>query len=269
VKQRILSALVMLPFIVFLYLGGIPLLCLCAVITVMGLWEFYHAYEKLDVHASFPIGLIFTIAMYVILIWGEFLGGRDEVYAHLILLWVFGVSIVGVALVLFKKDNNIIDGPVTSLGIFYIAFLLSHIVLIDRLPRYQLLIYLVFLCAFGTDIFAYFTGYFVGKHKLCPNLSPKKTVEGAIGGIIGSTLLCAIFGYFIYPDIILHCGVMGFIGSFFSQAGDLTASAFKRKMGIKDYSNLIPGHGGILDRFDSVIFAAPFVYYYIIIFVKP
>ena len=112
---------------------------------------------------------------------------------------------------------------------------------------------------------AYFTGYFLGKHKLCPKISPKKTIEGSIGGIIGSVVLSALFGYFFFERILIHCIIIGIIGGIVSQFGDLTASVFKRKMGIKDYGNLIPGHGGILDRFDSVLFTAPMVYYYIML----
>jgi phosphatidate cytidylyltransferase len=127
------------------------------------------------------------------------------------------------------------------------------------------MLWLVILTAFGTDIMAYFTGFFLGKHKLCLNISPKKTVEGAIGGIVGSVILCTLFGYLISEGPLIHFILIGLFGSMAAQAGDLTASIFKRKMGIKDYGNLIPGHGGILDRFDSVLFTAPFVYYYIML----
>ena len=106
---------------------------------------------------------------------------------------------------------------------------------------------------------------FLGKHKMCPHLSPKKTWEGAVGGVLGSALVCGLFGYFLCPQYLVHCIIIGVIGSPISMCGDLTASAYKRKMGIKDYGNLIPGHGGIMDRFDSVLFTGPFVYYYIAI----
>ena len=153
----------------------------------------------------------------------------------------------------------------TMLGIIYVVFFSYHVVLVDQTQEYSILIWLVLLSAFCTDIFAYFTGFFLGRHKLCPNLSPKKTIEGAVGGTIGSVICCGLFGYFVVPMIWLHCVMIGFIGAILSQCGDLTASAYKRKMGIKDYGNLIPGHGGILDRFDSVLFTAPVVYYYIVI----
>ena len=145
------------------------------------------------------------------------------------------------------------------------VFFLYHIILIDGLGEYSILIWLVIITAFSTDIMAYFSGYLFGKHKLAPNLSPKKTIEGAIGGAIGSILFSGLFGYFIVPRLLIHCLIIGLIGGIMSQFGDLTASALKRKMGVKDYGNLIPGHGGIMDRFDSVIFMAPIIYYYIMI----
>jgi phosphatidate cytidylyltransferase len=98
---------------------------------------------------------------------------------------------------------------------------------------------------------------------MAPNLSPKKTVEGAVGGLLGSSLFAWLFGFIFMREMALVCLVLGLVGGAAGMAGDLTASAFKRKMGIKDYGNLIPGHGGILDRFDSVLFVAPYLYFYI------
>ena len=118
-----------------------------------------------------------------------------------------------------------------------------------------------------TDTFAYFSGYLFGKHKLIPKISPKKTIEGSIGGVIGSIVCCIIFGYIFKLDIIQMI-IIGGLGSVIAQIGDLFASAIKRYVGIKDYGKLIPGHGGILDRFDSVILVAPFVYYAISLFIK-
>ena len=167
-------------------------------------------------------------------------------------------------LYLFKIDERKLeDGMATMTGILYVVFFSYHVVLIDQ-SSYQLLVWLVLITAFVTDIMAYFSGYFFGKHKLCPKISPKRTIEGSIGGTLGTMLVSGLFGYFVMPEIMVHCMIMGALGAVFSQFGDLTASIFKRKMGIKDYGHLIPGHGGILDRFDSVLFTAPLIYYYII-----
>lgn len=124
---------------------------------------------------------------------------------------------------------------------------------------------LIFICAWSTDTFAYFTGRAFGKHKLIPHVSPNKTIEGSIGGIIGAMLVSIIY-LFVVNKIFefninwLQLGLLiGLIGSVFSQIGDLAASAIKRDAEIKDFGWIFPGHGGFMDRFDSVIFIAPFI----------
>lgn len=131
----------------------------------------------------------------------------------------------------------------------------------------KIYVWLIFIIAFATDTCAYFAGYAFGKHKLIPKVSPKKTIEGSIGGILGSTLICLAFGYYFNIDLKVIV-ILGFLGSIVAQVGDLFASSIKRYVGIKDYGKLIPGHGGILDRFDSVILVAPFVYSIINLFIK-
>jgi len=145
--------------------------------------------------------------------------------------------------------------------------LLDHIILTLNDFNYgSTYVWLIFVISFATDTFAYFTGYLFGKNKLIPKISPKKTIEGSIGGILGSTISCILFAY-IFKLQILPLVVIGSLGSIVAQFGDLFASSIKRYVGIKDYGKLIPGHGGILDRFDSVILVAPFVYYAIMFFI--
>ena len=272
-KTRILSAIFIVgPLLVFLCIGGFPLLLLCLAVSAIGMFEFYKGYEKIDIHAGRIWSYGMLAALYIIIFFGEFTDLDPRTYNHILSLWVFGTVCLGLLMTLIRKDHNILDGPVTSLGLLYIAYFNAHLVLINRIGKYSNMVWPVILAAFGSDTFAYFTGYFLGKHKMAPNISPKKTWEGAAGGIIGSVVLCGAFGLIFYSDhgeIWLHCLVIGFFGALFGMAGDLIASAFKRKMGIKDYGNLIPGHGGILDRFDSVLLVAPVVYYYILIFIRP
>ena len=151
-------------------------------------------------------------------------------------------------------------------GMVYVGVMLSYIYQTRVLPGGAFLVWLIFLCSWGCDTCAYCVGVLIGKHKMAPKLSPKKSVEGGIGGIVGAALLGAIFavaankitGAGVNPaQYAVICGVGGMI----SQIGDLAASAIKRNHDIKDYGKLIPGHGGILDRFDSVIFTAPIIYY--------
>ena len=130
------------------------------------------------------------------------------------------------------------------------------------------LVWFIFLCSWGSDTCAYAVGILIGKHKMTPKLSPKKSVEGAIGGIVGAALLFALYIYLIEQRFALAqfgispagAAALGAVGALVSMVGDLAASAFKRDYGIKDYGKLIPGHGGIMDRFDSVIIAAPLIF---------
>ena len=128
------------------------------------------------------------------------------------------------------------------------------------------MVWLIFLSSWGCDTCAYCVGMLIGKHKMAPKLSPKKSVEGGVGGVLGAALLGVLFALAMNhwggEDVnALHYAVICGVGGIISQVGDLAASAIKRNHDIKDYGRLIPGHGGILDRFDSVIFTAPVIYY--------
>lgn len=262
-KTRILSGLIMAPLLVILIIGGYVLYAGCFVIGVMAVYEFFKGFKAMDIHASFPIAVCAAIALYIIGIMQEQMaeGGTETPFWYM--LWFFAV-VVASLLYLFKiEERKLEDALATITGIFYIIFFSYHIAMIAMMGDLEYLVWLVVITAFGTDIMAYFTGYAFGKHKLCPNISPKKTIEGSVGGTLGSIILCGIFGFFFAKPLLVHCLIIGLLGGIISQFGDLTASVFKRKMGIKDYGNLIPGHGGILDRFDSVLFTGPLVYYYI------
>ena len=151
-------------------------------------------------------------------------------------------------------------------GIIYTGVLFSCVYLTRSLTDGWLIVWLIILASWGSDTFAYCTGMLFGKHKMAPVLSPKKSVEGAVGGILGAALLGWIYA------LVFHGPVLTFViictaGAVIAMFGDLTASGIKRSMGIKDYGKLIPGHGGILDRFDSVIFTAPVIYFMASLFI--
>ncbi len=259
-KTRVLSGIIMLPLLVILLLGGYVLFAACLVIGIMGVREFYNGFGKMGIKPSFPVACVASAALYAV----EFFSGNSTEWY---MLWFFGVIVVSL-LYLFNIDKRRLeDAMATITGIFYVVFFSFHVTLVER-TDYSMMVWLIVITAFGTDIMAYFSGYLLGKHKLCPTISPKKTIEGSIGGILGSVILSGIFGWIFMPEMIVHCIVIGVLGGVISQLGDLTASVFKRKMGIKDYGNLIPGHGGILDRFDSVLFTGPMVYYYIVLIIE-
>ena len=152
-------------------------------------------------------------------------------------------------------------------GIVYVAVMLSFIYLTRELPGGKFHVWLIFLCSWGCDTCAYCVGMLIGKHKMAPVLSPKKSVEGAVGGVAGAALLGVIYAAATQGPM-LEYAVICAIGALISMVGDLAASAIKRNQGIKDYGKLIPGHGGILDRFDSVIFTAPVIYFLSLVMIE-
>ena len=145
-------------------------------------------------------------------------------------------------------------------GVVYVAVMLSFIYLTRSLPDGKFLVWLIFLCSWGCDTCAYCVGMLIGKHKMAPVLSPKKSIEGAVGGVAGAALLGVIYAAATQGKMAEYALICA-VGALISMVGDLAASAIKRNQNIKDYGKLIPGHGGILDRFDSVIITAPVIYY--------
>ncbi len=257
-KTRVLAGLAMVPLLFIVYGGGPVLALSAAVISGVAVRELFDGFKNMDIKAS---GVV-AFAALVLLYGAHFLFPGER---ELLIPWIV-LSVVASSVYIFKIDKHKIeDALATILGIVYVELFIYHVVLVDESP-YPMLKWMIFITAFCTDIFAYFTGYFLGKHKLCPNLSPKKTIEGAIGGIVGTAIASVAFAFFFVPGEMAKMALLGILGAIVAQLGDLTASAFKRKMGIKDYGNLIPGHGGIMDRFDSVIFTAPMVYYFIVFF---
>ena len=157
---------------------------------------------------------------------------------------------------------------------FYPGVLFPFIYLTRELSWGKYLVWLIFISSWICDTCAYLTGICIGKHKLAPILSPKKSIEGAVGGILGSAIVGALYGYFIVESVVVEQSitwifvVISAAGAVISQVGDLAASAIKRNQEIKDYGKLIPGHGGVMDRFDSVIFTAPMIYFLTLLLIR-
>lgn len=260
--KRILTAVLGVPLLILIVkLGGIPLLTGVIVITSIGLYELYSTFQVKNSRINILFEIILSIILLIIM----------DQFPKFILLYITLLFFIHFMYQIFINKPSFEDGLLSFMGIYYVSFLLGHILLFDNILYGNYLIWLVFLIAFSTDTFAYFTGLYLGRKKLCPGISPKKTIEGSIGGVLGSLLVCILYG--IYLNNLLdtnilsrHFIVLGVLTSIISQFGDLTASLIKRNYGIKDFGKIFPGHGGILDRFDSIIFAAPIVYYYISIF---
>lgn len=251
--KRVISAIIGLPILIaFIFIGGMPLFLAISVVSIVGLYEFYKACRN---KALLPIEMVGYLCAIVLL----FLVNYSNDLSYIFLLIFFLIFILN-SIQLISRKYNFIDISITIYSLAYIPFLLSYILLINKQPN-NIVIWLVFTTAWGTDTFAYFSGYLFGKRKLCPTISPKKTVEGAIGGVIGSMIISLIFGYLFLKDHLYAVIFIGLIGSIAAQVGDLSASLIKRNTGIKDFGSIMPGHGGVLDRFDSIFFTAPTVYF--------
>lgn len=257
--KRTVSAIIGLPFLFYVIIvGKTPLFIGVLMISLIGLKEFYSACEN----KFAPIKPVGYVASIIILFLINFTIRFSYIF---ILTFVLIVALNGIKLIYSKY--NFVDISITMYSLVYIPFLLGHILLINRQPN-NIIIWLVFIAAWGTDTCAYFSGYFFGKKKLCPNISPKKTVEGAIGGVVGSMIISSVFGYFFLREHLLIVALAGTIGSILAQIGDLSASLIKRYTGVKDFGNIMPGHGGVLDRFDSILFTAPTIYYILIFLIN-
>lgn len=259
--KRVITGIIGFPIIaLFVALGGWWLKTLLVVLAMFGLYEIYNAFagRLKPVHA---FGFIFGFSYILLADWINL----PYIYTTLICLFVVCCLI---APVLFFGRVTVSDSAQTILGFFYVPVMITTIFLTRQMrPSGIYSVWLCFIAAWGCDTGAYFTGIMLGKHKLAPELSPKKTIEGLIGGVVTATLLAVCFGYVISHfqamkglDMTLFCALAGFFGAILAQFGDLSASAIKRACGIKDFGTIIPGHGGVLDRFDSVLFTAPAVY---------
>lgn len=253
-KTRIISGLVIFPvLLITIYLGGTVLSTALLILSLIGLHEFYKAINGKHLAINY-FSYAFTIIYYALI------NMRNEML--FIIMFIIFTLVLFCYLVFMYPKINIMTVSTTILGVMYIPVLFSCMYYVRELENGIIYVWPIIICAFATDTFAYFFGVFFGKHKLIPGLSPNKTIEGSLGGIFSCVLISAIYGYLVrdYVDSFAIFIIIGFFGSIFAQFGDLTASSVKRFTGVKDFGKLIPGHGGILDRFDSILFTSPIVY---------
>lgn len=257
-KTRLISGIILVIIaLVTIISGGPILLGTLMLISLIGLNELYKV-VKIDKTMLGYAGYLATIVYYLLLFF-------EVSYDHM--FFVIAVLVAMMAIYVFAFPKYVSEQAVTGFfGVFYVSVMLSYIYQTRVMEEGLFLVALVFLCSWGCDTCAYCVGMLIGKHKMAPKLSPKKSVEGAIGGLAGAALLGALYALAInqwggasaQPSAY---ALICFVGGMISMVGDLAASAIKRNHEIKDYGTLIPGHGGILDRFDSVIFTAPVIYY--------
>lgn len=265
--KRILTGVIGLPIVALvLILGNRIIIDIAfAIIAGMSFYEYAHAFivnEKakpltwLGLLACATIALIHIFPReYIILIIGAVVP--------------IAIFLCFAQILITKMKTTIIDSAVTVFGICYIVIFLMFIPIIRAAENGVFLIWYVIFAAWGTDVFAFIFGRLIGKHKFS-KISPNKTIEGCVAGTIGAVVLVLIYtvliNNFAGTNInYISIGIVGFMLSVLSQIGDFAASSIKRFAGIKDFSHLIPGHGGMLDRIDSIIFIAPFAYFLLVL----
>ena len=257
-KTRLLSGIVLVIILIATVgTGGGLLFGFLALISLIGLSELYKVVDVQNKILGLT-GYLGAVVYYGILYTGQM---------QYVTLLTIAFLVVLMAVYVFSFPTFKAEQVMTVFfGVFYVAVMLSYVYQTRMLEDGAVAVWLIFLSSWGCDTCAYCVGVLIGKHKMAPKLSPKKSIEGGIGGLAGAALLGALYALAINKWGGASAGVgeyalICFAGGIISMIGDLAASAIKRNHEIKDYGKLIPGHGGILDRFDSVIFTAPVIYY--------
>lgn len=261
--ERTVSGIILVAIaLVTIILGEDILLVTTGAVSLIG---FYELAKVFGMERKLPgmLGYLATTVYYALL--------RMDLSGYLLLFFIlYLIVLLAVYVFTFPKFHGD-EIMAVFFGMFYVVLMLSYIYQVRDMEDGKYVVWLIFLCSWGCDTCAYLVGVMFGKHKMAPVLSPKKSVEGGIGGVAGAALLGFIYAYIFQEHIALEHPLILFpavcaVGGLISQIGDLAASGIKRNHEIKDYGTLIPGHGGILDRFDSVIITAPIIYYFITIF---
>ena len=260
-KDRVIGAVfVVLLTLVMLLPGGVVSAIVLNIISLIGLYEFYRLYSLEKSILSY-VGYLGTIFFYILL----YMGKETFLFPTVIILLMVILACYVFAFPKYK------DRDVTKIffGFVYVTVMLSYVFRVRNMESGLMLSFFILISSWGNDVFAYLVGSAIGNHQFSPKVSPNKSIEGFVGGILGAALVGYVYAVIFAKDIPfsgVYCAIISALGGIPSVIGDLAASAIKRDNEIKDYSHLIPGHGGILDRFDSVIFTAPIIYYLVELF---
>ncbi|WP_072469215.1 phosphatidate cytidylyltransferase [Urinicoccus massiliensis] len=238
IKRTITAVIGIIIFALILTQGGYLLKAALFVLSLGMLWEIRNSLKNIEIDLSFPLLALFNMILFLAI----------SVYNNLALGFLSILFILIIVFVLLDKVK-LADLGLYSLVVTYIPFSIFQLAHLDH----TIWMYWIWILAFGTDTFAYLTGMLFGKHKLIPKLSPKKSIEGALGGILGALVLSWVYFQYVNVNYNLTLVLLTLMASVVSQFGDLFASKIKRITGIKDYGKILPGHGGFLDRFDSSI----------------
>ncbi len=263
-NNRYFGVIFLIPIIAGFLLGGIFLEITVSLMAFRALYEFFAVVENMGINPGKTIAFSGAVILFAL-----FLTGNSSL--KIIAVTIIFLTTAALIQAVFMREHTVTDAAMTVMGFIYCCAYFAFIILISHMPEGYWYVLSIFTIAWGCDTAAYYGGRFLGKRKLIPEVSPKKTVEGAVTGLFGGavfTMLLGLLSSRVFGAHVmspLNFLFMGFLGSFFSQVGDLIASMIKRDAGVKDYPKLIPGHGGILDRFDSIILAAVAVFLYLTI----
>ena len=267
---RIITGIVGIGLAAFVIQSGGLLFAACGLVLALGAWfEYCNAFSRKGYSPAFLIGGLFVSAMCY-----AAYGGLDT--GLLTMLSLGAVLVMFLLTVLLHGSFSVPSAAVSAAGVLYLGMSFAHLIGLRVMEHgmapveTQLgvlepgcaLIWTALIGTWASDTFAYFAGSFLGRHKLCPSISPGKTVEGFVGGLVGTTASVAGLGVLFGFDVQVMA-VLGLCICIIATLGDLVESVMKRYTGIKDSGHIIPGHGGIWDRFDSVIYTVPFVYYFV------
>jgi phosphatidate cytidylyltransferase len=267
--SRIITALILLPFLIAsILVPWLQLLfvALAAAAMVFALYEFYVLAKKRDKNPDIGAGYLGAAALFTIFYFAE--PGRDVDYSmiQLAVLALTASVLIAATLRGAPFDRIIASSGATILGVLYIVLLGGHLVAVRMGFEQKLSAHLLsffFLVLMGADTGAYYTGRAFGKHKLAPNISPGKTWEGVCGGMLTALALATLAHFWFFRELPLKWALpLAAVMMILGVLGDLSESALKRSAGAKDAAKLLPGHGGVLDRLDSLLFNAPLIYYF-------
>lgn len=258
---RTITALIGAPLLLGLtYLGGPYTALLTAVIGLLTLHEFQEIARKLGVNIWTKTTYLGAVIWLVLITSGQ----RERLFPFLIFWLLICLGRMGIQ----YPQVRFSEVGMNFLSIVYTVILSSHLLMLRSLEQGRAWVFLAFFLVWATDTFAYIIGRAIGKHPLAPQVSPNKTVEGSVGGLIGAVLTSLIAAQVMDGIPWAFFLGLGLIIGISAQIGDLFESALKRSAGVKDSGKLLPGHGGFLDRFDSMLFAFPIVYYLVLFFIE-
>ena len=291
---RIVSGIIGIVIAAFvIQIGSLPFVAFTVLLSLIGWYEYAKMMKAKGIDTTFVLGALTLIVMLCC----AWLGSIEELMAVL----TIGMLLIFLMTVILHGSVRPIDACASIAGVLYIGLPLTHLILLRFLDEEHLetkansisalsnlgdlsvvenaitslttfnldvgsaLIWLLFICTWSSDTFAYFVGTAIGSHKVARSISPNKTVEGFLGGVLGTTAMAIVVGHILFDFPLIEMAILGSILAIVATFGDLVESVMKRFANVKDSGILLPGHGGMLDRFDSIFYTAPFFYYFVII----